>query len=174
VSVKLKSLLLVVTALLASGCAAGSGASSSPSQPPTTQAGGATLVGAPAADPCAGSQYARVVGCHLQVAGQLNQAINHACSSYLAPQCASTISQYQTELLAAQHDLSSVPVPAAFGQANSSLMGAIGADLTASRQALTAINAHDASGFLGAVSTHIQAGSLLMRSWSQVVGAVGG
>jgi hypothetical protein len=24
------------------------------------------------------------------------------------------------------------------------------------------------------VSTHIQAGSLLMRSWSQVVGAVGG
>ncbi len=115
-----------------------------------------------------------MVGCHLQVAGQLRQAIKQACASYLAPQCASTIGQYQSELLAAQRDLSSVAVPTAFGQANSSLMGAIGADLTASRQALDAISTHDAPGFLGAVSTHIQAGSLLMRSWSQVVGAVGG
>lgn len=172
--VKVKSLLLVVVALLASGCAAGSGATSSPSRPPVTHAASATLVATPAADPCASSQYARVVGCHLQIAGQLNQAIKHACASYLAPQCASTIGQYQNELLAAQRDLSSVPVPTAFGQANSSLMGAIGTDLTASRQALDAINAHNASGFLGAVSTHIQAGSLLMRSWSQVVGAVGG
>ena len=114
------------------------------------------------------------MGCHLQVAGQLNQSIKAACSSYLAPQCASAIRQYESELLAAQRDLSSVSVPTALGQANTSLMGAIGTDLTAARQALDAINARDASGFLGAVSTHIQAGSLLMRSWSQVVGALGG
>lgn len=163
-----------MTGLLAGGCAAGSGASSSVSQPPATHAASATPVATLAADQCASSQYARVVGCHLQVAGHLNQAMKEACSSYLAPQCANTIGQYESELLAAQRDLSNVPVPTAFGQANSSLMGAIGADLTASRQALDAINARNASGFLGAVSTHIQAGSLLMRAWSQVVGAVGG
>ncbi len=165
--------LLAATALLMSGCGAHA-ASSSTSQTAGTQPAGATSSAAPAGDRCASSAYLRVVGCHLQAASTLNQAINQACSNYLAPQCASTIEQYEGELLAAQRDLPSATVPAALTQANRSLLAAISADQTASRQALDAISARNLSGFLGAVSTHIQAGSLLTRAWSQALKAVGG
>jgi hypothetical protein len=170
-----KGLLLMVIALLAAGCAAAGNTGSSSTTPTAgTQTANSSTSPGPTADQCAGTGYAHVVGCHLQVASTLNQAINQACSNYLAPQCASTIGRYQTELLAAAHDLSSVAVPTSLAQANSSLLGAISTDLSASRQALEAINARDLSGFLGAISMHIRAGSLLTQAGSQALSAIGG
>ncbi len=104
----------------------------------------------------------------------LNRAINQTCSNYLAPPCANTIARYQGELLSAQQDLARVAVPASLAQANNSLRAAISMDLTACRQALAAINARDLPGFLGAISTHIGAGSALTRAWSQALSAIGG
>ncbi len=160
---------LAVAALLATGCAAQSATpAGSSTTAPTVQS-----AAAPSGDQCAGTRYAQLVGCHLQVAGTLNRAIGQACTQYLAPACASTIERYQGELAAAQHDLSTVAVPAALTQANGSLLDAIRTDLTASGQALAAIGAHSASEFIGAISTHENAGSLLTRAWSQAASAAG-
>lgn len=114
------------------------------------------------------------MGCLLQEASTRNRAINQACSNYLALACASEIRRYQTELLSAQQDLKNVAVPTSLGQANNSLREAISTDLTASRQAVAAINARNLPAFLGAVSTHASAGSLLIRAGSQALAALGG
>jgi hypothetical protein len=193
--------MLVVISLLAAGCgtSASTSASSNTStntdtstltsltatatqsttSPTTTtasvsQASGATTSASPGTDQCAGSRYAQVVGCLLQEASTRNRAINQACSNYLSPSCAQEISRYQTVLLAAQQDLGKVAVPSSLVQANGSLSGAISTDLSASRQALAAINARDLSAFLAAVSTHASAGSLLIRAGSQALAALGG
>ncbi len=114
------------------------------------------------------------MGCLLQEASTRNRAINHACSNYLFPACAQEIQRYQTELLTAQQDLGTAAIPTSLLQANSSLRGAISTDLSATRQALAAINARNLPAFLGAISTHASAGSLLIRAASQALAALDG
>jgi hypothetical protein len=115
--------------------------------------------------------YFNTVWTHLDTIGKLSESMNQSCSAnFPAPEpCAGDIHAFQAELLKTKADLDQVSAPTAFTAADATLRSALNADIQATNDALTALQAGSLTKWLVAVNEHAVAGKQLNLAGTQAL-----
>lgn len=115
--------------------------------------------------------YFNTVWTHLDTIGTLSEAMNVSCSVNFPPPepCASDIQAFQAELLKTKVDLDQVSAPTSFTTADATLRSALNADIQATNDALTALQAKRLTKWLVAVNEHAVAGKQLNLAGAQAL-----